>query len=52
MLSGRPDDILEIVKAFEAAGVDHLSAYFGKRAEDFVPTMEAFARDVMPAVVR
>lgn len=49
-LSGGPDAVLETVKAFQAAGADHLCAYFGKRLEDFVPSMRAFARDVMPGV--
>ena len=49
-ISGGPDAVLEAVKAYEGAGADHLCAYFGKRVEDFVPAMQAFARDVMPAV--
>lgn len=49
-LSGGSEDIVTKVKAFEAAGADHLCVYFGDRVEDFVPSMQAFARDVMPAV--
>jgi probable F420-dependent oxidoreductase len=49
-LTGDPDAVLQQVKAYESAGADHLCAYFGKRVEDFVPGMQAFARDVIPAV--
>ncbi|HYM50425.1 MAG TPA: TIGR03619 family F420-dependent LLM class oxidoreductase [Candidatus Limnocylindrales bacterium] len=49
-LDGRPDAVLARVRAFEAAGAEHVCAYFGKRPEDFVPGMRAFAHEVMPAL--
>ncbi len=49
-LAADPDAALARVKEYEAAGAEHLCAYFGKRPEDFVPTMRAFAREVMPAL--
>jgi probable F420-dependent oxidoreductase len=49
-LTGDPDAVLARVKEFEAAGADHVCAYFGKRPEDFVTGMRAFAREVMPAL--
>ncbi len=42
--------MLAKVKEFEAAGAEHVCAYFGKRPDDFVTAMGAFARDVMPAL--
>jgi len=50
ILRGNPDEVLAGIKAFQAAGADHVCAYFGKRPEDFVPAMRAFAREVMPAL--
>ena len=50
ILTGDPDAVLARVKEYEAAGAEHVCAYFGKRPEDFVPTMRAFAREVMPAL--
>jgi hypothetical protein len=38
------------VSAFEAAGANHVCAYFGNRVEEFVPAMRAFALEVMPAL--
>jgi alkanesulfonate monooxygenase SsuD/methylene tetrahydromethanopterin reductase-like flavin-dependent oxidoreductase (luciferase family) len=49
-LTGDPDAVLARVKEFESAGAEHVCAYFGKRPEDFVPGMRAFAREVMPAL--
>lgn len=49
-LNGSRGAVLQHVKAFEVAGASHLCAYFGERVEDFVPSMRAFARDVMPAI--
>lgn len=49
-LAGDPAGVLAKVKAFEAAGADHVCAYFGKTPSDFVGTMRAFAREVMPAL--
>ena len=50
ILVGDPDAVLARIKEFEAAGAEHVCAYFGKRPEDFVPAMRAFAREVMPAL--
>jgi probable F420-dependent oxidoreductase len=50
ILTGEPDAVLARVKEYEAAGAEHVCAYFGKRPEDFVPGMRAFAREVMPAL--
>jgi probable F420-dependent oxidoreductase len=49
-LIGNPDAVLARIKEFEAAGAEHVCAYFGTRPEDFVPAMRAFAREVMPAL--
>jgi probable F420-dependent oxidoreductase len=49
-LAGDPDAVLARLKEFEAAGADHVCAYFGKVPSEFVATMRAFARDVMPAL--
>lgn len=49
-LVGDPEAVLARVKAFAAGGAEHVCAYFGKRPEDFVPAMRAFARDVLPAL--
>jgi probable F420-dependent oxidoreductase len=49
-LTGDPDAVLARVKAFQAAGAEHLCAYFGSTVEDFVPMMRTFAREVMPAL--
>ncbi len=49
-LAGDPDAVLARVKEYEAAGAEHVCAYFGKRPADFVPAMRAFAREVMPAL--
>ena len=50
ILVGDPDAVLARIKEFEAAGAEHVCAYFGKRPEDFVPAMRSFAREVMPAL--
>jgi probable F420-dependent oxidoreductase len=50
ILTGDPDAVLARVKEYEAAGAEHVCAYFGKRPEEFVPGMRAFAREVMPAL--
>jgi probable F420-dependent oxidoreductase len=50
VLTGNPDAVLAGIRAFEAAGAEHVCAYFGKRAEDFVPAMRTFMREVMPAL--
>jgi len=50
ILTGKPDEVLARVKQYQAAGAEHVCAYFGKRPEDFVPAMRAFAREVMPAL--
>jgi probable F420-dependent oxidoreductase len=50
ILVGDPDAVLARIKEFEAAGAEHVCAYFGKRPEDFVPAMLAFAREVLPAL--
>jgi probable F420-dependent oxidoreductase len=50
ILTGDRDAVLARVKEYEAAGAEHVCAYFGKRPEDFVPGMRAFAREVMPAL--
>jgi len=50
ILTGKPDEILARVKQYQAAGAEHVCAYFGKRPEDFVPAMRAFAREVIPAL--
>lgn len=49
-LTGDPGAVLARVKEFEASGAEHLCAYFGKRPEDFIPGMQAFVREVMPAL--
>ena len=49
-LTGDPDAVLARIKEFEASGAGHLCAYFGKRPEDFIPGMQAFAQEVMPAL--
>jgi len=49
-LRGDPAEMLARVKAFAAAGAEHVCAYFGSRVEDFVPGMRTFAREVMPAL--
>jgi probable F420-dependent oxidoreductase len=49
-LNGDPDAVLARVKEFEAAGAEHVCAYFGKHPEDFVSGMRAFASEVMPAL--
>jgi len=50
ILVGDPDAVLARIKEFQAAGAEHVCAYFGKRPEDFVPAMRTFAREVMPAL--
>ena len=50
ILTGRPDADLDQVKQYRDAGAEHVCAYFGKRVEEFVPGMRAFAREVMPAL--
>lgn len=50
ILDGNPDVALAKVKEFQAAGAEHVCAYFGKRPEDFVPAMRTFASEVMPAL--
>jgi probable F420-dependent oxidoreductase len=50
ILTGNPDVVLARVREYETAGAEHVCAYFGKRPEDFVPAMRAFAREVMPAL--
>jgi probable F420-dependent oxidoreductase len=50
ILVGDPDTVLATVKEFEAAGAEHVCAYFGKTPSEFVPTMRSFAREVMPAL--
>jgi len=47
-LIGDPDTVLVKVKAFQKAGAEHVCAYFGSTVDDFVPSMRAFARQVMP----
>lgn len=47
---GDPGEMLAKVKAFAAAGAEHVCASFGDRVEDFVPGMRTFAREVMPAL--
>jgi probable F420-dependent oxidoreductase len=49
-LQGDPESIVRLVREYEAAGAEHLCAYFGKRVEDFVPGMQAFAREVLPVL--
>jgi probable F420-dependent oxidoreductase len=49
-LTGDPKAVLARVKAYQAAGAQHVCAYFGNRPEDFVPAMRAFAREVLPAL--
>lgn len=49
-LDGDPKRILDLVREYESAGAEHVCAYFGKRVEDFVPTMQLVAREVMPAI--
>lgn len=49
-LAGHPGEVLATVKAFEAAGAEHVCGYFGARPEDFVAGMRAFAREVIPAL--
>ena len=49
-LAGDPGLALARIREFEAAGAEHVCAYFGQRVEDFVPAMRAFAREVMPAL--
>ena len=49
-LAGKPDVLLALVKAYQAAGADHLCGYFAERPEDFVPAMRIFAREVLPAL--
>jgi len=49
-LAGEPHTVLARVKAFEAAGADHLCASFGRTPSDFVENMRAFAREVIPAL--
>jgi probable F420-dependent oxidoreductase len=47
-LMGDPDAVLAKVTSFQKAGAEHVCAYFGATAEDFVPGMRTFAREVMP----
>ena len=49
-LIGDPSSVLAKVKAYQAAGAEHVCAYFGSTVDEFVPGMRAFARDVMPAL--
>ncbi len=50
ILVGDPDAVLARIREFEAAGAEHVCAYFGKRPADFVPAMRAFAAEIMPAL--
>lgn len=49
-LSDGPRAMRDTVQAFEAAGANHVCAYFTNRLEDFVPAMRACALEVMPAL--
>jgi alkanesulfonate monooxygenase SsuD/methylene tetrahydromethanopterin reductase-like flavin-dependent oxidoreductase (luciferase family) len=48
---GSPDDIIEKVKEYEAAGVTHLTGliFAVNTVEDFIKQMELFAKTVIPA---
>ena len=50
ILTGNPDEVLGRLKQYQAAGAEHVCAYFGKRPADFVPAMRTFAREVVPAL--
>ena len=49
-LEGDPKTVLDRIREFESAGAEHVCAYFGKRPQDFIPAMQAFAREVAPAL--
>ncbi len=49
-LFGSPDDVIAQIRAFEAAGVDHMGVVFlGETTEELLADMQLFSKHVMPA---
>ena len=52
-LIGNPDDVVEQIRAYEAAGVDHMGVVFlGETTDELLADMRLFSERIMPAFAR
>ncbi len=52
-LLGNPDDVVEQIRAYEAAGVDHMGVVFlGETTDELMADIQLFSERVMPAFAR